>query len=523
MLSLKEKIGQLIIVRTTGYIFDHQIRYPTWEATQPQLQQWIEELNLGGVILLGGSCAEIAYRTQQLQSSAKTPLFIAADIEEGVGQRFSGASWFPPPMALAQIYHKNKALATELAEKMGKYTALEALAIGINWILAPVTDINNNPHNPVINIRAFGDTLDTVSDLASAFVKGCQSYPILTCAKHFPGHGDTSTDSHLDLPIISHNLSRLQSLELSAFDAVIQQGVDSVMTAHLLVDAIDSSQPATLSYPILTHLLRQKMGFEGLIITDALIMEGVKKYASNEEIAVKALQAGADILLMPENPEVAVNSVIKAVESGILSESRIDESLHRVTLAKKKLFTQHQLPYSMAHISTLEAKQAVKEILNQSISKGGNMPLKTVSEGINLVVVEDLLNCEYLDRTSPAITIPQTQGYHRQIFDENNLHLAQYSQQPLLLQVFLRGNPFRGKAGLTPKTQTYYRNLLCQNNLQGIVIYGSPYVKDWFLSQINDSTPWIFSYGQMSAAQELALKHLFTMSGDIDIIPGNFL
>jgi len=522
-LSLKEKIGQLIIVRTTGYIFDHQIRYPAWEATQPQLQQWIEELNLGGVILLGGSCAEIAYRTQQLQAWAKTPLFIAADIEEGVGQRFSGASWFPPPMALAQVYQQNPSLAIELAEKMGKYTALEALAIGINWILAPITDINNNPDNPVINIRAFGDTLDTVRDLASAFVRGCQPYPILTSAKHFPGHGDTSTDSHLDLPIINHDFSRLQSLELSAFDAVIQQGVDSVMTAHLLVGAIDSSQPATLSYPILTDLLRQKMGFEGLIITDALIMGGVKKYASDAEIAVKALQAGADILLMPENPEIAVNSVIQAVKSGILSESRIDDSLNRVTLAKKKLFAQNQSSYSMAHISTLEATEAVKKILSQSMSGGGNIPLKTFDNGINLVVVEDLLNCEYLDRTSPAITIPQTKGYHRQIFDENNLFLAEYSQQPLLLQVFLRGNPFRGKAGLTPETQAFYRQLLSQNNLQGIVIYGSPYVKDWFLSQVNNSIPWVFSYGQMAIAQELALKSLFGMSGDFDIVKGNFL
>lgn len=522
-LSLKKKIGQLIIVRTTGYIFDHQIRYPAWEATQPQLQKWIKEFNLGGVILLGGSCAEISYRTQQLQAWAQTPLFIAADIEEGVGQRFSGASWFPPPMALAQIYRQNPPLAIELAEKMGKYTALEALSLGINWILAPVTDINNNPHNPVINIRAFGDTLESVSHLASAFVQGCQSYPILTSAKHFPGHGDTSTDSHLDLPVIPHPLSRLQSLELSAFQALIQQGVDSVMTAHLLVDALDSSQPATLSYPILTNLLRKKMGFEGLIITDALIMGGVKKYASDAQIAVKALQAGADILLMPENPEIAVNSVIQALESGILSESRIDESLNRVTLAKKKLFAHNQSSYSMANISTSEATNTVKDILNQSMSGGGNIPLKTVLEGINLIVVEDFLNCPYLDRTSPSITIPQTKGYHYQIFDENNLFLTPYLSQPFLLQIFLRGNPFRGNAGLTPKTQAFYRQLIQQHNLQAIIIYGSPYVKDWFISQLPPSLPWVFSYGQMPIAQELALKYLFAMSADFDILKGNFL
>ncbi|MTF38604.1 glycoside hydrolase family 3 protein [Cyanobacterium aponinum] len=524
-LSLPEKIGQLIIVRTTGYIFDHQIRYPAWEATQPQLKKWIEELNLGGVILLGGSCAEIAYRTQQLQTWAKTPLFIAADIEEGVGQRFSGASWFPPPMALAEIYNENPSLAIKYAEKMGEITALEALAIGINWILAPVTDINNNPDNPVINVRAFGDKLKTVEDLTSAFVRGCHNYPILTSAKHFPGHGDTATDSHLDLPIINHSLERLQSLELSAFEKVIKEKVDSVMTAHLLVNDLDSDNPATLSPKVLTDLLRKKMSFEGLIITDALIMGGVKKYASPEEIAVKALQAGADILLMPENPEIAIKSVIKAIDSGILSESRIDESYSRVTYAKQKLFGEsvNSQSHSMSDIYSLEASQAVNEILAQSMSKGGNIPIQNASEGINLIVVEDLLNCEYLDRSSPAITIPQTRGYHRQVFDEYNLFSVQNTRQPLLLQVFLRGNPFRGRAGLTPESQKFYLKLFTENNLQGVVIYGSPYVKNWFLSHMPKSIPWVFSYGQMPIAQELALKSLFNLSGKFDIVKGDFL
>lgn len=147
-----------------------------------------------------------------------------------------------------------------MPKKMGEITALEALAIGINWILAPVTDINNNPDNPVINVRAFGDKLKTVEDLTSAFVRGCHNYPILTSAKHFPGHGDTATDSHLDLPIINHSLERLQSLELVAFERVIKEKVDSVMTAHLLVNALDSYNPATLSPKVLMDLLR-KNGF----------------------------------------------------------------------------------------------------------------------------------------------------------------------------------------------------------------------------------------------------------------------
>ncbi|BAQ61440.1 beta-hexosaminidase [Geminocystis sp. NIES-3708] len=521
-LSLREKIGQLIVVRTTGYIFDHQIRYPAWEATQSQLKKWLEELNLGGIILLGGSCAEIAYRTKQLQSWAKTPLFIAADIEEGVGQRFTGASWFPPPMALSKIAEDNLSLAKKYAQAMGNITAKEALAIGINWILAPITDVNNNPDNPVINVRAFGDNPQLVADLAEEFIDGCQSYPILSTAKHFPGHGDTSTDSHLDLPKISHHLQRLQNIELLPFQQAINKGVDSIMTAHLLVEALDSHNPATLSYSILTKLLRSQMKFQGLIVTDALIMGGVAKYASAEEIAVKAIQAGADILLMPENPEIAVNSIEKAIHNGILSEARIEESLARISQAKNKLF-ENPVSLSMNVISTSESTTIVNEVLRQSMSQGGNIPLKLTNRGINLVVVHDLLNCDFLDRQTPAVTIPESYGYKTQLFDHRNLHLAQYQEQPILLQAFIRGNPFLGNGGLTESTKIFYQKLLESDRLKGIIIYGSPYILEWFRKYLKSEIPWVFNYGQMSEAQSLSCQVLFGLSTNYDIDKGDFL
>ncbi|BAQ63737.1 glycoside hydrolase family 3 N-terminal domain-containing protein [Geminocystis sp. NIES-3709] len=519
-LSLREKIGQLIVVRTTGYIFDHQIRYPAWEATQSQLKKWLQELNLGGVILLGGSCAEIAYRTQQLQSWAKTPLLIAADIEEGVGQRFTGATWFPPPMALSKIALDNLSLAQKYAQDMGNITAKEALAIGINWILAPITDVNNNPDNPVINVRSFGDNPQVVSDLATSFIKGCQSYPVLTTAKHFPGHGDTTTDSHLHLPQVNHNLERLGEIELLPFQQAITEGVDSIMTAHLLVSAFDGINPATLSFSILTQLLREKMNFSGLIVTDALIMGGVAKYATQEEIAVKAIQAGADILLMPENPEVAVNSIEKAIHDGILSEARIDQSLTRIIEAKSKL--SFQMPH-IDIISPPEARSTVNEILVKSMSYGGQFPMKAKDKGINLVVVQDLLNCDFLHRQTPAITIPESYGYQTQIFDQRNLHLAQYDDQDILLQAFIRGNPFLGNGGLTDSAKVFYEKLLKLDRVVGIVIYGSPYILDWFLPRLKKNTPWVFTYGQMSEAQELTCQYLFNLSTDHDIKKGDFL
>jgi beta-glucosidase len=273
----------MIVVRASGYLFDRQIQYPAWEAPTQTLQYWLQELGIGGVILLGGSVGELALRSQQLQEWAKVPLLIAADIEEGVGQHFVGATWFPPPMAIGTVAFEDIRKALRYAEQMGITTAQEAVAVGLNWVLAPVVDVNNNPFNPVINVRSFGETPEIVSQLACAFIRGAQRYPVLTTAKHFPGHGDTATDSHLELPVLPHSPSRLATVELPPFKEAVRAGVDAVMSAHLLIPAWDSERPATLSYSILTELLRGCMKFEGLIVTDALVMGAIaNRYGANE-------------------------------------------------------------------------------------------------------------------------------------------------------------------------------------------------------------------------------------------------
>ena len=274
-MNLAEKVAQMVVVRASGYLFDNQIRYPDWEPPTSKLKYWLQDLGVGGVIFVGGSAVDLATRTQQLQSWAKTPLLLAADIEEGVGQRFAGATWFPPPMAIAALAQTNPTKAQEYAETMGSITAQEALAIGLNWILAPVVDVNNNPDNPVINIRAFGETPEIVGQLATAFIRGAQKYPVLTTAKHFPGHGDTAVDSHFELPVLPHSESRLVEVELPPFVEAIAAGVDSVMSAHLLIPAWDKELPATLSQKILTGQLRQRLGFGGLVVTDALVMGAI--------------------------------------------------------------------------------------------------------------------------------------------------------------------------------------------------------------------------------------------------------
>ena len=522
--SLKEQIGQMVIVRASGYLFDAQIRYPGWEAPNEKLKQWLEELNLGGVILLGGSSAELLLRSQQLQSWAKTPLFIAADIEEGVGQRFSGASWLPPPMALSAIAAKNSGLAQQYALQMGAITAKEALTVGINWLLAPVVDVNNNPANPVINIRAFGDTPNTVSNLATAFIKGAKKYPVLTTAKHFPGHGDTATDSHLDLPTIPHPDSRLRQIELPPFEEAIATGVDSVMTAHLLIPAWDSQYPATLSPPILTGKLRQQLGFEGIIVTDALIMGGMTKYASPAEIAVMAVEAGVDILLMPDDPVVAIESIYQAVQSGRISEARIHQSLERIWQAKAKVIPDSRSfasPDSLYELVCSEATKTIKSILQDSLQVGGDVPIKPKQDQSlrNLIVVDNILNCNFLDLHTSAVATPQKLGYQLQLVDHNTIDGVQSDTRDTLLQVFIRGNPFRGSAGLTPQAQKIYRQLIETNKIQGVIIYGSPYVLDWFVSQIPSELPWLFTYGQMPIAQAIALDTLFGLTTSASVNP----
>ncbi|MGD2180273.1 glycoside hydrolase family 3 N-terminal domain-containing protein [Lusitaniella coriacea] len=505
-LSLREQIAQMVVVRASGCLFDSQIRYPAWEPPLETLQQWISQLKVGGVIVLGGSAAEVSLRSRQLQDWAEIPLFIAADIEEGTGQRFAGATTFPPPMALSGI--GDRAIAISYAEQMGATTAREAQAIGINWVLAPVVDVNNNPHNPVINIRAFGETPEIVSDLATAFLRGAQSYPVLTTAKHFPGHGDTAVDSHLHLPVVSHPIERLDAVELPPFNRAIAAGVDSVMTAHLLVPAWDTKYPATLSQKILTGQLRDKLGFNGLIVTDALVMGGVANFTDYQEVCVLAVEAGADILLMPQDPVAAIDAVEEAVQTGRISPQRIQASIERIWRAKQKILAGTTLDLSadslLRELAQPEVKKTTREINQESLQLGGELPLSLPMEGENAenwVVVDDLLNCNFLAAHTPAIAVPKQLGYKLQLIEQHQLNLDRIPETALV-QIFSRGNPFRGKAGLVPQAQEWFKLLLRQRKIVGLAIYGSPYILEELRSEFAPSLPWVFSYGQTALAQE---------------------
>ena len=532
-LSLRQQVAQMIVVRSSGYLFDHQIQYPVWEPTATVLQHWIEHLGVGGVILLGGSAGELALRIQQLQEWAAIPLLVAADVEEGVGQRFSGATWFPPPMALAAIAQTSLDRAERYAEQWGETTAQEARAIGLNWVLAPIVDVNNNPDNPVINVRAFGETPAIVSQLATAFLRGAQRHPVLTAAKHFPGHGDTAVDSHLELPVLPHALDRLAQVEIPPFKAAIVAGVDTVISAHLQIPALDAEFPATLSSRILTQELRQALGFDGLIVTDALVMGAIANRYGANEAAVLAIEAGADILLMPLDPEGAIQAVCEAVETGRIAADRIQSSVERIWRGKYKVCapiegdTSHAWetrPSVTVEASTLTAQLAqsqaqvtVTDILRDSMQV--HCPdLSRLTQARwsqnrrNLIIVDDLLACEGLRRHTPAIALPQTLGYAPQTVDRHTPAIALNADattwQPTLLQLFIRGNPFRGSAGLTQTASDWFHFLVASEQLLALVLYGSPYVLDKFLPSLPADVPYVFTYGQMPSAQTIALEFL---------------
>ncbi|MGB3293695.1 MAG: glycoside hydrolase family 3 N-terminal domain-containing protein [Phormidesmis sp.] len=543
-LSLAEQVAQMVVVRTTGHLFDHELEYPQWEASNADLQKYLA-LGVGGVILLGGSAAEVGVRTQQLQSWAKYPLLIAADIEEGVGQRFSGATWFAPPMALGEVARRDISLAVKLAEQMGEVTAQEAAAIGLNWLLAPVVDVNNNPDNPVINVRAFGETADVVTQLTCAFIQGAKKFPMLTSAKHFPGHGDTEMDSHLGLPVVSHDFERLQQLELVPFAGAIAAGVDSVMTAHLQLPALDADHPATLSKVALSGLLRRDMGFDGLIVTDALVMGGIAQQYGADEAAVLAVEAGADILLMPGDVEGAIAAICEAVESGRIAPGMILRAVERIWRAKHQIadllvtdapsrhaWQQRAVPpIQLEEIATesaialsteiLRASQQVAHAPSQSLSQAIGAPL---IPGQNLVLVDDLLHCRYLDRTAPAVMLPASQGYTLKLVDRRSADVRTLDcTVTTLVQLFIRGNPFRGDRELRAIATAYLQALGA--NLQAVVIYGSPYVWQQIQAVLPAQTPCVFTYGQMKAAQTCALQPLLNPTGSQEVakaIDGTF-
>jgi beta-N-acetylhexosaminidase len=335
-MTTDEKIGQLLF---TTY---HGSFTATDAPAYQQMMHDIKDLHVGGFInvtqgsplgIVKSQAYPTAVLTNQLQTKSKLPLLIGADFERGTAMRLDEGTSFPTAMALAAAGNSRDAYT------MGKVTAKEARAVGIQWIYAPDADVNNNPGNPIINTRSFGEDPARVAEFVAAFVRGVEENGGLATAKHFPGHGDTASDSHLDLPVIHADKERLERMELVPFRAAMDAGVSSVMTGHLSVPALepDADTPATLSPRILTDLLRTELRFQGLIVTDAMDMGGITARNAPGEAAVRAVAAGADAVLMPLVPDAAFEALQAAVKSGRISRERLDVSVRRILQAKARL------------------------------------------------------------------------------------------------------------------------------------------------------------------------------------------
>ncbi|MGQ9846325.1 MAG: glycoside hydrolase family 3 N-terminal domain-containing protein [Bacteroidales bacterium] len=320
-LSLDEKIGQLIMIDA----------HPTkdrkhWE----QLLNYVENYKVGGVIFFKSGPKQLALMSNYLQERSKIPLLTSIDAEWGLAMRMDSVLSFPVQMALGAINNN------ELIYDMGKAIARQLKRLGIHINFAPVLDINNNPSNPVINVRSFGDNKKLVLEKAIYYMRGMQDEHVLAVGKHFPGHGDTQTDSHHDLPYLALSRKRLDSLELYPFREIIKEGIGGIMVAHLDVPALNANNkcPTTLSYEVVTNLLRKEMNFQGIIFTDALNMKGATKYFKPGMVALKALLAGNDVLLYPEEIPLAIQYIKEAVYDSILCPDELDAHVKRILMLK---------------------------------------------------------------------------------------------------------------------------------------------------------------------------------------------
>jgi beta-N-acetylhexosaminidase len=351
-MSLEEKVGQLISVGVNATFLNQD------SDAYRSLKHQIEDNKVGGIILFRGPVYESVILVNRMQELARYPLLISADLEAGAGMRFDDTVNFPWNMAVAATGNP------EYARRQGEITAREARALGVQQIFAPVVDVNNNAANPVINVRSYGEDPADVARFAAAFTEGAQDAGVIATAKHFPGHGDTAVDSHRGLPEINVSRERLNAVEFVPFKAAVDAGIGAVMVGHIALPQIDATavkplpenlktkptdtdqngeiidekaaMPATMS-PVIGHILRNDLKFDGMIVTDALSMSGLTIYFTQEEAAVRALEAGADMLLKPADADASFRGVLQAVKSGRITEQRVEESARRILAAKYDL------------------------------------------------------------------------------------------------------------------------------------------------------------------------------------------
>jgi beta-glucosidase-like glycosyl hydrolase/CubicO group peptidase (beta-lactamase class C family) len=517
-MTLDEKIGQLVIVNCYGGFT------PIGGEEFQRLARQVEQNHVGGLIianragLLGIERSQVyptAALVNALQQRARIPLLVGADFERGTAMRLQEGTSFPQAMAVAATGR------AEDAYTMGKVTALEGRAAGVPWIFAPVCDVNSNPANPIINTRSFGEDPERVGKLAASFIRGVQENGGLATAKHFPGHGDTSVDSHLDLPVVCGDREHLEQIEFPPFRAAIAAGVGSIMTAHLAVPALDpdANLPATFSEKITTDLLRHEMGFDGLVVTDDLNMGGVTARYSPGEIAVRSILAGSDLLLAPPNPDVALAALREAAASGRLPVARIDEAVRRILRAKAKLGLHKSNTVSLESLAenfgTPEFARAAQDIADRGVTllrdTAKILPLDATQPMRAFLVAvagdpdrapAEIFEREIRGRVDSLETVRCDTRYNTA--DKLSLPAAD-NYDVLIIALLVRVADRKGSVGLPPEQVLAVRQLLATEKPVVVACFGSPYL----VFQFPKSKTWLSVFSNVEVAQRTAGRALF--------------
>ncbi len=514
-MSLHDKCAQMVMPWVLG-------DYKSEDSPEYQrIASLVKDSKVGGIIFFRGDVLNEAALIKKLQKLADTPLLVASDFERGLAMRLTDATEFPYNMAVAATGDPS------LAYKMGKAIGDECRVLGVQQNYAPVVDVNNNAENPIINIRSFSEDKDIVSTFSKAFIQGEESAKIISTAKHFPGHGNTQVDSHQDVPVIEGSEKELNELELIPFEESIKSGVQSVMVGHLSVPALDDTKnlPATLSKPIITGLLKGKLGFNGLVVTDAMNMSAVTKYYSVAEASVMAVKAGNDILLMPPDEDVAINAIQSAVEEGEIEINRINESVTKILAAKKWLKIGEEKKSALEDLSKVISNKAhlrlAKEIADKSITLVKNdrkivpvNPSKYYSTAC--ISITDGVEGES-DLTFQKLA-DENFGYVRKIFINKHSTKKDYQKayqiarkaNLILLPSFIKVKAYQGTVQLSDKNVKFIKKLLRLRAPSVIISFGNPYL----LSLFPQAKTYLCAYGDPIVSQQAAMEAVL---GDIDI------
>ncbi len=483
----------------------------------------VKEKKVGGLILYQGALVEQAKFINDVQKISDIPLLIASDFERGLGTRIDDATEFPHAMAVGS------ANDVAYAFEMGKAISIESRLIGVHWNFAPVADINNNPLNPIINIRAFSENKYEVADYVEAFIEGAKEERTLTTVKHFPGHGNTTIDSHLDLPKINGSKDFLIKNELYPFIKAIDSKVHSVMLGHLNVPSLEAIKgiPSSLSESIVNHLLKRELGFDGLIITDAMIMEAITKDYSTEEAAVLAVMAGNDVILMPPDEETAITALNLAVYSGKISIERINESVRKILAAKRWLKIEEN---KYSDIENIEQQLNIKEHINiaKQIAENSITLLKNDGDilplhlneykNIYCVTLTDQLGSEkasyfqniFEDRVGNVKSELFTKTSKRRDYNYLLKEIKNESADLIILSTFLDIKTYQGPINLAAEQTDFIAGVLRSGVPTVLLSFKNPYL----LYLFPESTTYLNAFSHSGVSQKAMLRAIL---GEIDI------